>query len=104
MSHPTRLTAHDHVAMSLILSFSENNEPAECGVLIIGEEASPDSPLESGKVCFNISMNEDLFKEAIEVFTLSLESEDPCVWLGRDQALLSVQENGGEKGFEYQSY
>lgn len=64
---------------------------------MIGGEASPENPLLSGTVCFNVSVGVDLFKEGIELFTLSLESNDPCVWLGRDRALLNVQENGGKE-------
>lgn len=78
-----------------ILSLSENNEPRQYGVLEIGDEADTGSPLESGTACFNISMGEDVFKEGLEQFTLTLESEDDCVWLGRDRALLNVQANGG---------
>ena len=37
-----------------------------------------------------------MVKEAVELFTLTLTSSDPCVWLGRDRALLSVEENGGK--------
>ena len=57
---------------------------------------SRESPLESGRVCFNISIREDMYKEGEELFTLTLETNDSCVWLGRDGALLRVEENGGE--------
>ena len=77
-------------------SLSENNEPGLCAVLVIGEGADTGSPVESGMVCFNISVGEDMFKEGIELFTLTLDNmQDKQVWLGRDRALLIVQENGG---------
>jgi hypothetical protein len=48
-----------------------------------------------GNTCFNLSVSEDLYKEAIEVFVLLLTTDDPCVCLGRDAALFTVQDNGG---------
>ena len=76
-----------------IIEFTDNNEPPESGTLEIG---SPGIFLESGEACFNVSVSEDMVKEAVELFTLTLTSSDPCVWLGRDRALLSVEENGGK--------
>jgi hypothetical protein len=62
---------------------------------VIGENASPAEPFTNESFCFNVSVSEDLYKEAVEVFTLTLTTDDPCVWLGRDRALLTVEENGG---------
>ena len=76
-----------------IVESTDNDEPTQSGTLEIG---SPGSFLESGKACFNVSVSEDMLKEAVELFTLTLTSSDPCVWLGRDRALLSVEENGGK--------
>ena len=76
-----------------IVECTDNDEPPQSGTLAIG---SPGSFLESGKACFNVSVSEDMLKEAVELFTLTLTSSDPCVWLGRDRALLSVEENGGK--------
>ena len=76
-----------------IVEYTDNDEPPQSGTLEIG---SPGSFLESGKACFNVSVSEDMLKEAVELFTLTLTSSDPCVWLGRDRALLSVEENGGK--------
>ncbi len=72
------------------------NEPSQIEHLIIGEDAGPDNPLESGVYCFNISSEADIFKEGVETFTLSLQSNDECVWLGRDVATVTVQANGGD--------
>jgi hypothetical protein len=76
-------------------SSSGNNEPADCGILMIGADASPADPVMSESFCFNVSVSEDFYKEAVEVFTLTLTNDDPYVWLGRDRALFIVEENGG---------
>ncbi len=76
---------------------SGNNEPMQSGALMIGETATPDNPIESGEFCFNITVETDIFKEGVEIFMLSLQSDDDCVWLGRDVALAQVQANGGKK-------
>ena len=72
-----------------------NNEVPLSGVLVIGEEASSDNPIDEGKFCFNITLDSDIYKESLEIFTLRLQSDDECVYLGRDLALAQVQANGG---------
>ena len=62
---------------------------------MIGEEASSDNPVDAGKSCFNITLDSDIYKEGLEIFTLHLESGDEFVYLGRDLALARVQANGG---------
>lgn len=62
---------------------------------MIGEEAGPDNPIESGLTCFNVTVESDIYKESKEQLSLTLESDDDCVWLGRDFALAWVQANGG---------
>ena len=64
---------------------------------MIGEGASRDEPLERGFHCFDLFVLPDTIKEGIESFTLSLDSNDSCVWLGRDRALANIQANGGKK-------
>lgn len=63
--------------------------------MVIGEGASFNNPISNGTVCFDISLESDIFKEGLEFFTLSLHSDDDCVCLGRDVALAQVQANGG---------
>ena len=65
------------------------------GVLVIGEDASFDNPISNGTFCFDISLESDIFKEGLEYFALSLQSNDDCICLGRDVALAQVQANGG---------
>lgn len=62
---------------------------------MIGEEASSDNPISEGTFCFNITLDSDIYKEGLEIFTLRLQSDDECVYLGRDVALARVQANGG---------
>lgn len=64
-------------------------------VLVIGAEASFNNPLGEGTFCFNITLDSDIYKEGLELFTLRLKSDDECVYLGRDLALAQVQANGG---------
>ncbi len=63
---------------------------------MIGENAAPDNAVESGQVCFNITLEMDDIKEGAESFTLNLQSDDECVWLGRDVALALTPANGGK--------
>ena len=63
--------------------------------LLIGENASPQDPFTSRAFYFNVTTAPDVFKEAAESFSLTLQDTDPCVWLGRDVATLTVLENGG---------
>ena len=79
-----------------VTSISENNEESQSGELTIGEGASQENPEPMGQYCFDVGVGNDTFKEGIETFTLTLTSEDSCVWLGRDRALLNVQENGSK--------
>ena len=72
---------------------SDNDEASQHDVLVIGPEAGPDSPDDSGEQCFNITVGEDDIKEGRETFTLTLYSDDGCVWLGRDRASVSVPAN-----------
>ena len=65
------------------------------GVLVIGEEASSDNPIDEGKFCFNITLDSDIYKESSEIFMLRLQNDDECVYLGRDLALARVEANGG---------
>ena len=62
---------------------------------MIGKEASCDNSIEEGKFCFNITLDSDIYKEGLEIFTLRLQSDDECVYLGRDLALARMQANGG---------
>ena len=75
--------------------FQGNNEVPKTNVLVIGADASFDNPLEAGTFCFNITLDSDVYKEGLEIFTLRLTKEDDCVSLGRDLALAQVQANGG---------
>lgn len=77
--------------------FKGNNEIPLSGVLVIGEDASFNNPISDGTFCFDISLDSDIFKEGLEFFALSLQSDDDCVCLGRDVALAQVQANGGMK-------
>ena len=72
-----------------------SDERTQSVSLVIGEGAAPDNRFEDTELCFNISVGEDMIKEGIETFALSLESMDDCVSLGRDRAVVSVEENGG---------
>jgi hypothetical protein len=91
----TTIFMQHRMPMALRCPHSDNNEPGDCGTLVIGENASPAEPFTNESFCFNVSVSEDLYKEAVEVFTLTLTTDDPCVWLGRDGTLLAVEENGG---------
>lgn len=83
--------------MSCLCSVSNSDsEASQFGVLVIGGEATPDNPVESGLTCFNLTVESDVFKEGVEHFTLSLQTDDECIWLGRDLALVLVQANGGK--------
>lgn len=75
---------------------SDNNELMQAGVLVIGSNAGPGNPIVDGQLCFNISLDDDDIKEGVETFTLNLQTDDDCVWLGRDRAVVSVQANGGK--------
>ena len=77
-------------------TFSDNSEEVQSEVLLIGEGASPDSPFEDRRYCFNVTLEGDDLKESREAFALSLQSDDEHVWLGRDTAILLVQPNGGK--------
>ena len=61
---------------------------------MIGEEASPDRPLQSGVGCFNITANvdKDTLKEGI--FSLGLDSDDSCVYVVRSVALIRAPQEG----------
>lgn len=67
----------------------------QTGVVLVGEGASPGSPIPSGISCFNVTVNGDTLKEGAEVFALRLQSDDNCVCLGQSLALVHVQANGG---------
>lgn len=59
--------------------------------------ASYDNTLDGGRSCNLIGATNDLYKESLETLVLWLQSEDPAVCFGRDQALLFVPANDGEK-------
>ena len=90
---------YGQLATMLILhaahSIKGDNEAPLSGVLVIGEEASSDNPIDEGMFCFNITLDSDIYKEGLEIFILHLQSDDECVYLGRDLALARVQANGG---------
>ena len=67
-------------------------------VLTVGANAGKDDPFEQRRYCFDISLEEDNLKESRETFALHLQSDDECVWLGRDRAILLVEANGGMYG------
>ena len=75
--------------------FPDNNEVVQSNVLVIGENAGPNRPFEERRFCFGISLEEDDLKESRETFSLSLQSDDECVLLGRDTAIILAQPNGG---------
>ena len=62
---------------------------------MIGDNASPDSPFDDRRYCFSIILPGDNLKESREAFALSLQSDDDCVWLGRDIVTLLALPNGG---------
>ena len=76
-------------------TFSDNSEEVQSEVLLIGEGASPDSPFEDRRYCFNVTLEGDDLKESREALVLSLQSDDDCVWLGRDIVTLLALPNGG---------
>ena len=86
------------VRLLLNVYFFNEHLHTESGVLslVIGENASQQNPLLGRQACFNISLSEDIFKKGIGLYTLTLESNDSCVRLGRDLALLTLEENGGK--------
>lgn len=85
--------------------YSGANEEVQSGNITIGENASPDSPYEDREFCFPIIVEEDMIKEDREIFTLILTSDDDCVCLGRDGAIVNVLANGSEfeKRSEFES-
>lgn len=66
----------------------------QSGDLVIGENASPENPFEDREFCFDLGVAEDSIKEGREIFTLGLLSDDDCVCLGRDGAIVEVLANG----------
>lgn len=62
---------------------------------MIGENATPQDPFESRESCFEIGVGEDMIKEGRQVLALDLDSDDDCVCLGRDGAIVTVLPNGG---------
>ena len=72
--------------------FIDNNEQSQSGVLEIGPDSGLGSSLE---YCFNISVQLDIYKEGLEVFVLSLQTDDNFVCLGQSLAVVRVQPNGG---------
>ena len=66
----------------------------QSGELVIGETAAPDNQIAVGIAQFTISMPPDNFKEGLEVFRITLDSNDECVCLGRDLSLGRIPENG----------
>ncbi len=85
-----------HYQLEYLCISQDASEPTSTGVVLIGEDADAGNPLDTGEYCFNISVEADDFKEGIETFTLTLQSDDECVCLGRDTALVRVQANGGK--------
>ena len=79
----------------IFFCFSANNEAVQNDVLVIGEGASRESPFVLREFCFDITMEVDDFKEDVEFFSLSLQTEDSCVWLSQSLTLLRVLPNGG---------
>ena len=73
-----------------------NNERVFSDELTIGSNATPQSTFTDRIFSFNITMDDDMLKEGAETFTLTLKTNDSCVWLGRDFALIEVQANGGK--------
>ena len=79
--------------LSIFIPLPVGNEDDQTGTVTI--PGDPDDPNYDGSLCFNITVEEDMLKEGLEVFTLELESDDSYVCLGRDVALLDVAANEG---------
>ena len=82
-------------ALSYCLYFIENNEAVRNVDLVIGEGANQGDPFDAREYCFEITMGEDDLKEGVEFFSLSLQTDDSCVWLSQSLTLLRVLPNGG---------
>ena len=79
--------------MNIVLCMPEtNNENLMSGNLMFG---GGDMPSDTRMYCFNITIQEDVYKEGVEFFVLRLQSDDDCVCLGRDVASVRVEANGG---------
>ena len=76
-------------------AFSDNNEAAQSGQLTIGGDASHNNPIAPGEFCFDITAESDNIKESVEIFRLSLTTNDSSVFLTQNLALAKVQANGG---------
>lgn len=76
-------------------SNSGSNEAPQSGNLVIGASAAPANQIASGVAEFSITMPPDPYKEVMEVFRITLETDDECVWLGRDLSLGVIPANGG---------
>lgn len=59
-------------------------------------DASPQNPFDDEEFCFNVTVPDDTIKEGRESFAILLFSDDDCVCLARDGALVFVESNGGE--------
>ena len=78
-----------------VCSKGEDNEGTRTFNYTIGEDASPTSPFENRTFCVFLEYADDGIKEGREVCALTLTSEDGCVQLGRDGALVIEQASGG---------
>ena len=87
---------HFMTTLLTLCVFLDNNEVVQSEIVEIGENAGPGSPFEERRFCFEISLEEDDLKESREAFSLSLQSDDECVMLGRDTAIITAQPNGGK--------
>ena len=76
-----------------------NNEMTIDETVILGQDANSSNQVESGSVCIDVSFEEDDIKEDDEIFALLMDSDDPCVCLGRDIADIRVLANGGIQTF-----
>ena len=72
------------------------NEQDQTNPLTIGANATPGNPFQDEVFCFNIRVPDDMIKEGRESFGLFLGSDDDCVCLARDGAIVFVESNGGE--------
>ena len=72
-----------------------DSESIVLDTLTLGEGASSSNTITDSRACLNYTQSDDQTKEGLELFVLSLKSEDPDVCLGQETTLVRIPPNGG---------